>query len=353
MTEQIAIKKFRFQNISAILTYKTHINKEEYIKWFTEKTKEVPKFIRLAHEVGTHSEEVEEYEHTHVVFVMVNKINTTSERYFDYEGIHPHIKALTTRRMQEDAKKYIAKEDPANSDLLVAHDLANAVWREASLQQALAKFVTKPSDAPGIIALYNNKGSDHEISEEDIPKQDWQLQLMERTKDKAVGKDRRKIIWVYDKQGGSGKTQFARYKLMTEPDKWFMSKDMGTSRDASTIIMNAISCGWNGFGCIIDLPRSAEQHARIYSYLESIKDGVVTSQKYNGTTKAFSIPHTIVFANWPPKLFALSRDRWEIYELKKSDKKDERGKSIRYLDPYKPSPIDFVDPDSNKLIDFN
>ena len=39
--------------------------------------------------------------------------------YFDYENIHPHIRVLKSAKALKDAKTYIAKEDPANKDLLV------------------------------------------------------------------------------------------------------------------------------------------------------------------------------------------------------------------------------------------
>lgn len=43
-------KPFRFLNYMALLTYKSHICKSDYIKWFNTITQNNCDFIRLAHE---------------------------------------------------------------------------------------------------------------------------------------------------------------------------------------------------------------------------------------------------------------------------------------------------------------
>lgn len=315
---------FRFQNTKALLTYKTHLNKENYIKWFTELVKDEPKFIRLAHEFGSHEEEQEKYEHTHVVFKLSKKFESANARIFDYEDIHPHIKLLKNEKAFNDAIQYITKEDDANKDLIVEkefnHCITEGVWNEPSIHDALLKYVKKPGDVLGILALFNIKKKTIEIDDEDIPELTWQREIMKEFEGRAVGGRRRKVTWIYDKVGNAGKTKLARYLMLTEPNKWFMCKDLGTSRDGATVITNALDSGWTGHGMILDLPRQAENHSRMYSYIEEIKDGVVTAQKYQGSTRVFNIPHLIVFSNWMPMLNKLSRDRWDIRELKKDKK---------------------------------
>jgi hypothetical protein len=54
----------------------------------------------------------------------------------------------------------------------------------------------------------------------------------------------------------------------------------------------------------------------IYTLLESIKNGRLTCTKYSGTTLRFERPHIVVFANWTPQIELISRDRWNIKEIK-------------------------------------
>lgn len=326
-------KGFRFQACKGLLTYKTHLNKEDYIKWFAIKTKQTPSFIRVAHETG----EDETYNHSHVVFQTPKNIDTVSERFFDYEGIHPHIKKLASKKALKDAKGYIAKEDPENADLLEEESVVEAIWKQNSLQDALKMYCKKPADANGIIALYNMRADNIEVNDEDIPSEPWHKEFIESTKDRPNKKQRRQVTWYYDKKGGAGKTMLARYLKITEPNKWFVAKDMGTSKDAATVISNALASGWTSHGMIIDFPRSAENHKRIYSYIEEIKDGFVTTQKYQGTTCVFNVPHLIIFANWLPKFYMLSRDRWNVLTLKRV------GDEV-YATPYVPSKKELENP---------
>lgn len=65
---------------------------------------------------------------------------------------------------------------------------------------------------------------------------------------------------------------------------------------------------------ILNLSRQSEG-AFSYASVESIKDGLVFSGKYEGGSKLFPRPHVIVFANWNPDLSKLSLDRWDIRTL--------------------------------------
>ena len=130
----------------------------------------------------------------------------------------------------------------------------------------------------------------------------------------------RKVFWYYDEIGGTGKSVLADYLAITEPQKWFTAGAFGNSKDASQIIINAISSGWNGHGIIIDLPRQAESNVGFYQVIEDLKNGRITSQKYSGRVKYLgAIPHVIVFANWKPNFSKLSRDRWVLRQITKKD----------------------------------
>ena len=130
----------------------------------------------------------------------------------------------------------------------------------------------------------------------------------------------RKVFWYYDEIGGTGKSVLADYLAITEPQKWFTAGAFGNSKDASQIIINAISSGWNGHGIIIDLLQTSRIQRWILSSHRRLENGRITSQKYSGRVKYLgAIPHVIVFANWKPNFSKLSRDRWVLRQITKKD----------------------------------
>lgn len=320
--------KFRFQSSAAILTYKTHLNKEEYKKWFAELVKVPVKQIVLAHETG---DSEHDYLHTHVVFSLESPIQTTNARYFDYssdEIIHPHIKKFINRgKPLHDALMYVCKEDPENKELLaklvdesprelIAGDITKKVWECNTIQEALM-LCEKPSDATGIIALFNNKAVNFSIPARQEPKYKWQKSLMDEFSEpcKSSYEDRR-VTWIIDPRGASGKTNLARKMTSAFPNQWVYGGDMGTLKDAATIVKGWIASGWTGHGVFINLSRSAKKHeSRVYNYIEAVKDGIMCATKYTGGSFIFPIPHVIVCANFEPKYECLSLDRWDIREL--------------------------------------
>ena len=126
-------KNTKFANRRALLTYKTHLDKDAWIEWITTKTKGTPDFVRLAHETG---DKTNPYDHTHCVVDFGKVLQTINMSYFDYENIHPHIRVLKNAKALKDAKTYIAKEDPANKDLLVeTTPIAEVIWSKDSFKK--------------------------------------------------------------------------------------------------------------------------------------------------------------------------------------------------------------------------
>ena len=64
----------------------------------------------------------------------------------------------------------------------------------------------------------------------------------------------------------------------------------------------------------IQYPRSKEPYVS-YECLETLKDGLWTTAKYEGEVVVRNSPHVVVFANFPPNTAALSMDRWKIGEI--------------------------------------
>ena len=70
--------------------------------------------------------------------------------------------------------------------------------------------------------------------------------------------------------------------------------------------------------CVFDLSRSQETHVN-YEVIESIKNGVVFSTKYESEMKVFSTAHVVIMANFGPDRSKMSEDRWDIRWLSAAD----------------------------------
>jgi len=321
-------KPFRLNAQRFLITYKTHLDKEEYTKWATKKfAKQGISFIRLAHETGDHEDDEEEcpYEHTHVYIELKRRCNITGNRCLDYENIHPHCKTIP-KEGSMDTKAYLAKEDPANADLLTINTpLYTKIKACATIHEALEKFVEKPSDALGIIALHQI-GSDGNfrrrtrVVETPVWKP-WQQEIIDMLEKTPNNRD---VIWVYEPVGNTGKSWFSKNMCLLDPVKYRRAGDLGNSRDGATTIEGMLKSGWEAWGLFINLARQTENHERMYRYIEDIKDGCVTTQKYQGRALEFDEPHVVVFANWPPMTWfngheTISIDRWKIFEIINDD----------------------------------
>lgn len=120
----------------------------------------------------------------------------------------------------------------------------------------------------------------------------------------------RKIFWYWSENGKMGKTSFVRYAMVHNGAQY-------ASGGKYTDVMNLIyHTDMDNCQCVIfGLPREHKNHIS-YSALEAIKDGIVSNMKsYQNGSKIFNPPHVVVFANYPPDLSAVSKDRWIIHQI--------------------------------------
>lgn len=305
---EIDPNKFRLQCKKLMLTYKGHLVKNEYIKWLNLKRELVHCWI--AHETGdTHNP----YEHSHILLEFKEAPNWTGPRCLDFCDVHPNIKKVITKKHWENCVTYMVKEDKSNTILNEIAEkisgVADWVWKSTDLADALRKCVTV-NDALGIKLLYDNKPLE-EYKSDFVPKQDWQLHLLEDLKNEP---DPRKIIWYQDSIGDTGKSQMAAY--LEDHCGALVFRQFGGAKDVATIMQNALKNGWNGNTIVVDLPRNAKMKS-IYEPLEGLKDGRMTALKYNGGFLKWPRPHVIVFANFWPNFEAMSMDRWVKRDITK------------------------------------
>lgn len=123
--------------------------------------------------------------------------------------------------------------------------------------------------------------------------------------------EERKIYWIWETQGCTGKSNFATYM---EKYHKIIGLGLGTANDNFYAVSELTARGY-----IFDVPRTLPQRfdwGEVYMSLEKIKDRNFLSTKYKPKKVLLPvIPHLIVFANVPPKREALSLDRWAIFKI--------------------------------------
>lgn len=119
--------------------------------------------------------------------------------------------------------------------------------------------------------------------------------------------DDRTVYWFWDPVGCKGKTVLAKHICLNNPgEAIYVSGNYGDIAFAINEHVRIVI--WN-------LPRG-NNRAISYKALESVKDGILFSGKYESGMKIFNPPHVIVFANEEPDYSKLSEDRWVVKKIK-------------------------------------
>lgn len=116
--------------------------------------------------------------------------------------------------------------------------------------------------------------------------------------------DDRKIYWYWDEDGNVGKSSFCKHLVL----KYDAQYALGKKADIYHAINENVKI------LVIDIPRTCQEFTP-YEVIESIKNGLIFSGKYESKVKVFNPPHVIVFANFPPDKSKMSRDRWMVNEI--------------------------------------
>lgn len=122
--------------------------------------------------------------------------------------------------------------------------------------------------------------------------------------------DNRTIYWYWDKKGNIGKTTLVKSLCMKYPEECILTG--GKANDAKYQVASAKVDPRIIF---FNYTRSKQEYVS-YEAIESMKDGIFASGKYESKMKLFNCPHVIIFANFPPITTELSLDRWKITEIR-------------------------------------
>ncbi|AUM61852.1 Rep [uncultured virus] len=138
----------------------------------------------------------------------------------------------------------------------------------------------------------------------------WQTEILEKIKEEP---DDRTINWYYDLVGGCGKTTLAKH-IVTKYKRQCIYTG-GKAADVKFGVNKFMKEKKNNLRIVIfDYTRSQEQFIS-YEAIESVKNGIFFSTKFESEMCYFDSPHVFVFANYPPDESKLSKDRWNIVEI--------------------------------------
>lgn len=134
---------------------------------------------------------------------------------------------------------------------------------------------------------------------------DFQNDIIEMIKTPAVGN--RNIYWFWDSKGCRGKTTLAKHICMNYNALYVQGK----SSDIKYGVLDVIQKRGEIDIVIMGIPRTYESYVS-YDAIESIKDGIFYSSKYESGMVIFNPPHVIILANFKPDINTLSKDRWIV-----------------------------------------
>jgi len=319
--------RWRIQNKYLGLTYKTHLPKDAMKAYIQSKWPNNPiEVFEAAHENGK-DDPVTPYEHTHIGVKFSGKgVQSENCRILDVqlesgEILHPNFVTpnIKNKKSWEKWLNYLSKEDPACAHLKKEEKgaLANAVWACQSIQDVML-MCNDPGKVQGLCTMFSLKPDEELKDLEGWRPWGWQknaLQYLFRSPDP------RQLAWLWEEKGGMGKTQFCRWLMYKWPQYFLILQGISYVRDTVQVIDNARKAGWNGFAIIVNLTRKFENKDFIYETLETLKDGIHTTQKYNGHTFVTPVPHVMILSNYQVKWVGddgkplMSYDRWYQWKI--------------------------------------
>ena len=156
--------------------------------------------------------------------------------------------------------------------------------------------------------LHTNMDVDEYGEYDGVKWKPWQEEVV-----KAIEKpcaDDRKINWIWDEEGNIGKSYLTKYLIRVENALVVEGKKGDIFHQIAKRKIEGIRTNI----VVIDVPRSSYGNIS-YSAIECIKNGFISSGKYEGGQYTFKPPHIYIFANNEPDYTKFSMDRWNVKEI--------------------------------------
>lgn len=123
--------------------------------------------------------------------------------------------------------------------------------------------------------------------------------------------DDRTVHWVYEEEGGAGKTTLGKYIFLNYERVVVLG---GKADDMKNCIVQYIEKN-DCYPRVIIINIARDSRNISYKGIEEIKDMFFYSGKYEGGMVCGPNPHVFVFANNPPLEGRLSADRWKLIHI--------------------------------------
>lgn len=114
----------------------------------------------------------------------------------------------------------------------------------------------------------------------------------------------REVMWIIDPEGNHGKTVLAKYLI--DFHKAIVMSSGKTQDLAHAFSEEKI--------VVFDYTRDKQDYIN-YGFIESLKNGMLFSPKYESHTKRFDSVKVLCLSNFEPDLSKLSSDRWVIFDI--------------------------------------
>lgn len=177
-------------------------------------------------------------------------------------------------------------------------------WEITHDFDAAVKYCTKDKSRNGNVYT---KGIPKPLKDPIKTPYPWQSVVLEELKSEP---NDRTINWIWDETGNIGKTSLAKHICMNRNALYVAGK--------STDVKAALATHLEEHGeieiVLWDIPRTSKDYIS-YEAIESLKNGICFSGKYESKQLIFNSPHIYIFANFMPNTQALSKDRWNIREV--------------------------------------
>lgn len=145
----------------------------------------------------------------------------------------------------------------------------------------------------------------------------WQEWIVAEFEKHEKNPNDRIIYWLWEAKGCAGKTSICKW-LMTVKKFGFLCN--AKSADCAYYVANNLKDGY-----CFNYTRSNEDKIN-YQVLESLKDGLLFSAKYESSTVLMDSPFIVCLANFEPDREKLSADRWKIINIGENEEKQLKKK---------------------------